>query len=427
MNRPLYVSRATGAELVLFSLVVLMFSGAPTSLYIRLFNYAPPLPGVALLLPVLLAMIVNIVLRFREALFGGIALWSWVFIALLSVASYIWSVSPADTFREAFVMLIVVLYLGTIAGLASWEELTRRAWRVCMGLTLFSVFLFVAVPNLGAMQEIYPGALVGPWYEKNATGQFFVWMTILSFARAAYQPQKAPFMVMMAFVSIGLIVLTQSTTALLAALAATALFFWLILMRRAPLVSLSMFGLTLIAAIPLVALVGTQGGAVLEIFGKSSTLTGRIPIWNALGTYSLAERPLLGHGYAAYWSDAYEYGRREYIFDDIGYVARHSHNSFIEMRLDLGWVGACLFAAAAIQAVVMSITRLRQSNGSYFVLPALFAALIIGFAEPSLVAITNLGGVFFVLILAKMTLTPPLQDRRSGWQDFLTRLQPKPA
>ena len=69
--------------------------------------------------------------------------------------------------------IIAVLYLGMIAGIADWEDLLVVMWRVCIGLILFSAFLFLFVPDLGKMSEIYPGALSGPCL-KNATGQFFL-------------------------------------------------------------------------------------------------------------------------------------------------------------------------------------------------------------------------------------------------------------
>ena len=416
-------ARATRPELWLFGLVVLMLSGVPTALYTRLFGFNPPASDAVLLVPVLGMMVLNTILRLRETVFGALALWTWTGIAALAALSTAWSVSPSDTVRESLILMVVVPYLGMVAGLADWRELLAKLWQVGLGLFAISLALYMFAPGFGQMQDSYAGALIGPFYEKNTAGQFLTWFTLVGFARAALAPEKGWLFLAISGAAMGALVLTQSATSLIAALAGTAVFVWVVLMRRTPALSIPTFLVTLGCAVPVALVLSAEGLAVLDWLGRSESLTGRIPIWQAIDTYSLSERPWRGHGYAAYWSDAYEFGRREYIYDDLGYKARHSHNSLVEMRLDLGWVGAALFLAAAAQAGAMALFRLRGSQGAYFALPFLAAVIPVGFAEANLVSALNWGGMLFILVLAKSTLRRGQTDRRSALWMWLNRLR----
>ena len=93
--------RATKAELWLFAVVVFFMSGAPSGLYVKAFNMAPPAPEAILILPWLGLMMANMVLRIRVTLYGMIACWAWLALALLGAASFLWSLSPADTVAKA--------------------------------------------------------------------------------------------------------------------------------------------------------------------------------------------------------------------------------------------------------------------------------------------------------------------------------------
>jgi len=418
--------RATRFELAIFAIMALVFSGAPGSLYVKLYAYNPPAPALVIMLPIMVFMLGNIIIRFRQTLSGGFAAWPWLGIAILALLSWEWSISPTDTLREAIILLIGVVYLAMIAALADWRDIVSRLWWVGIGLLGLTYGLFLAVPEIGRMQDVYEGALSGPWYEKNATGQFFVWMGVVSIAMAAIKPARIPFAVLTWLLCLLGVVLTQSATSLLALLGATSVAGWVFLMRRATPITIPVIAITLITAGPLLVFLFGQNQSAFELLGRSSSLTGRVPIWDALRDYALFERPLFGHGYEAYWSEAYTYGRREFVFDQLGFQARHAHNTLIEMRLALGWAGAALLSAAALQTLIFSILKIRVSSGVYVAIPFAVAAILVALVETSLLSVANWGGLLFVLILAKMTLSATETDRRRGWSDFLDQISRRP-
>jgi exopolysaccharide production protein ExoQ len=80
--------------------------------------------------------------------------------------------------------------------------------------------------------------------------------------------------------------------------------------------------------------------AVLDLFGKDSTLTGRTDLWSE-GIRIGAENPIWGNGFSAFWV----YGNNEaeklwYAFGITGRGGFHFHNTFIQAFVDLGLVGA---------------------------------------------------------------------------------------
>lgn len=80
-----------------------------------------------------------------------------------------------------------------------------------------------------------------------------------------------------------------------------------------------------------------------EMAGRDSTLTGRTRLWNqALG---LTVDPLLGAGYEAFWLG----DRIEQMWRLNWDQPNQAHNGYLEIFLDLGWVGVALLAFLMIR------------------------------------------------------------------------------
>jgi exopolysaccharide production protein ExoQ len=78
------------------------------------------------------------------------------------------------------------------------------------------------------------------------------------------------------------------------------------------------------------------GSDMLSEMGRNSTLTGRTVVWRS--ALSLAENPIVGTGFASFWL-----GRR---YDQMaaltGMYLNQAHNGFLEIYLNLGWIGVAL-------------------------------------------------------------------------------------
>lgn len=100
----------------------------------------------------------------------------------------------------------------------------------------------------------------------------------------------------------------------------------------------------IVAILAVAALVPVLAGAgfadaVLGIFGKDSTLTGRTYLW-AQGIAAGNQNPLGGTGYYAYWVQGFpEAERLWYEFYIATRTGFHFHNTYIELYVELGFIG----------------------------------------------------------------------------------------
>jgi O-antigen ligase len=83
-------------------------------------------------------------------------------------------------------------------------------------------------------------------------------------------------------------------------------------------------------------------------FGKDPSWSLRRPIWADIREL-VAVHPLRGYGFWAFWD------RPDLVaptYDNIGVAYGSAHNSVLEMALGVGWIGAALFVAVLLCAVV---------------------------------------------------------------------------
>ena len=98
---------------------------------------------------------------------------------------------------------------------------------------------------------------------------------------------------------------------------------------------------------------------VTSALGRESNLTGRIDIWKA--SIAAADNPLIGTGFESFWNanvDKVALGLR-------GYWQIHNlvsaHNGYIEVYLDLGWIGVCLIGVILISGYLRACRAFRRN------------------------------------------------------------------
>lgn len=400
-------------EYAIFIAAICMISAGILGFYVKLFHGSPPLPVEIIHLPIMLAMTFVIILRLRETVFGVMSVMPYVLLMILALASFRWSLNPAFTFREALISLIYVVYIGTMCWRYSWKDLIEGMWVAMFGMACLSVFLFFFVPSIGENAVPHAGALAGVWMEKNATGQAATFGACLALARFAISPKTFFTSGVSFIVFTAVLLLSTSKTSLVAYIVACVSFGWVFLMRRNIVTFMVTTWTSLFAGGLLVYFIKNNTETVLGLLGRSSTFTGRAEIWKSV-EISLADRPLLGHGFSGYW-DLDVYGKTlAYVYQDLDYLPRHSHNSFIEMQLNLGLVGLSILAGTLAIYLLISIFRIRNTHGAYFVLPFTLAALIIGCFESVLAYPGNFAGAIIVLAAGKMVRPALASERSSG-------------
>jgi exopolysaccharide production protein ExoQ len=104
------------------------------------------------------------------------------------------------------------------------------------------------------------------------------------------------------------------------------------------------------------ALFFNMGSGMLEEMGRNVTLTGRTAIWQA--ALSLAESPVVGTGFESFWIGP----RYEHMAELTGMYLNQAHNGFLEIYLNLGWIGIALLALVLITAYRRVVTGVRWAT-----------------------------------------------------------------
>lgn len=91
--------------------------------------------------------------------------------------------------------------------------------------------------------------------------------------------------------------------------------------------------------------VGTVASEALANLTKQlpvdSSFTGRTEIWE-LALTAVSEKPIIGHGFAAFWDSAGVIGRQTNFGAEWTATAAHSHNSYLDLAVTIGLPGLVL-------------------------------------------------------------------------------------
>jgi len=118
------------------------------------------------------------------------------------------------------------------------------------------------------------------------------------------------------------------------------------------------------------------GGGALKMMGRNSTLTGRTDIWNIV--LSLAGNPFWGTGFESFWLG----DRLQSVWRDYGLHIQEAHNGYLEVYLNLGWIGVALLGALIVMAYLNVMRALREKQEtSSLMLSFLLAAVLYSFTE----------------------------------------------
>ena len=144
------------------------------------------------------------------------------------------------------------------------------------------------------------------------------------------------------------------------------------------------------------------------------TLTGRIPLWEALWEESQGYQ-WKGFGFGAFWS----VDRSIRLHDYLKWYPRHSHSAYMHVFLDLGVVGLLLVLSLAVTCLAAAMKAYRQTRDpAYkFFFGLLMAGLLDGFIEISYVSPRELGLFVGIAIMGLIVIHPSRRPRSSSQAD----------
>lgn len=312
--------------------------------------FAPNIPGtyeVALIpLPITPVLLVITCLGLAGALWPLMSVRQLVHepVAYLFVAwafaSMSWSGDYMLSFQRALRLVPVAGTAVLLAQIYSPQRILRLMLIGFLLSALASIFVSTAVPSYGLsrMTGGYETAWRGALPHKNAAGFIYAVGVLLSLFAWHERASGGRLAVATMVACLVMVAMAQSGTAILGLCAALGPTVILMALRNDdPALRLVAVAMAVMAALS-VALMQSFLAELIEAMGRDPTLTGRTGIWDAVWP-RLFERPLTGFGYA-FWS--IDSSTRDAIWREIGMPAPHSHNSWIDVAMQLGWPGFAL-------------------------------------------------------------------------------------
>jgi len=95
------------------------------------------------------------------------------------------------------------------------------------------------------------------------------------------------------------------------------------------------------------------------LLGKDPTISGRVPLW-ASAMLSVLKRPLLGYGYASFWTGMR--GESLNIFTTTRFETYQAQNGILEIWLELGVVGVIMVVITLLSALKNAFTCFQHGH-----------------------------------------------------------------
>jgi O-antigen ligase len=135
-----------------------------------------------------------------------------------------------------------------------------------------------------------------------------------------------------------------------------------------------------------------MGGGVMQTMGRDPTLTGRTEIWKVV--LGMRGNSVLGTGFESFWLGS----RLKRIWSLYWWHPNEAHDGYLEIFLNLGWIGVILLVLVLFTSYRKVIDAFRRDSITGRLVMAYFVvALAYNFTES---AIRSLSPVWITLLLA---------------------------
>ncbi|MGE0754807.1 MAG: O-antigen ligase family protein [Alphaproteobacteria bacterium] len=277
---------------------------------------------------------------------------------------------------SAFSLIAILFMLLMASAVLTSKELIRQIIYGCSAVIFISIIVYFAAPDFGRMKEWVNGVLIssnrisGITGTANACGYIAAMALLGLYYYRQFLPKPDRIYWLLVAINLAGLFMSNSRTAM-AALLVALLMGGLITAGPARLAALCMgVCLVMITAFTidydmLFSLL-SRSGEVSEI----TSGTGRTEIW-AYTIELIHQRPFFGWGYASSNSII------PAAADEIGFVANHTHNAFLQIALSIGYTGLFVFVVLIGLKIFYSFRSRVQLNIAF-----IFFLLVDGLTEP---------------------------------------------
>jgi exopolysaccharide production protein ExoQ len=339
----------------------------------------------------------------RAPITGGFALFRFsplMALPALALLSWLWSEAPEITGKQALELLLFFL---TVIILCRPLRLLEMAAALQLGILACCVLNLVVQPN--ALSGVPLVGLMGSKNQASFTAQLLL-LSSLPVASSPKMP-RALRIGSLGCVALGALEthLAQSAGGLLSSVAAAAAFACLALIGRVRLptrVATIIGGMVAVSPLLVVAsdVVQQVQDFQIKVLHKDATLTGRTEIWGFARSL-IAERPIIGHGFDAFWRQGNE--DAEGLWQRFGIGSRmgfNFHNQFVDTQVDFGMVGLVVLVGSLLLVAIPAVWRsIRMpSLGNAFAISILVALYMKLPVESVLIGAWNAYTLAFLMV-----------------------------
>jgi exopolysaccharide production protein ExoQ len=326
---------------------------------------------------------------------GAVRAHPWTLIlVLVALGSYHWSSAPDETIRRGVSLLgstFLGLYLATRFDVTDGVRLL--AWSLGLA-ALASLASGLLWPSVGLAEGRHAGAWRGIFAHKNMLGRAMV-LGVVVYLYLFLAGSRRRWLLFSAAALCGIMVaLSTSKTAALIGAVMLLLATLYNASRKSGIAAWTVAATAMVLGGTGALLLASNPDEALSAFGRDATLTGRTGLWEAVWL-EILDRPVLGSGYGAFWSDAGERGG--HIFALVGWEPPHSHNGFLDLALDLGVVGILPLAISFGVLLARSAVLLRAQRAAMWSLMFATFLVLYNLSESSLL---RPGTPFWILYVA---------------------------
>lgn len=336
-------------------------------------------------------------------------------LLLLGIAflSIFWSAAPNFTADDGKALLRSTLFGVYMATrYTPKEQMQLLGW--LLGLAgVFSLVFALAMPSYGIANTNNEISWKGIFVHKQYLGRQMA-LGFVIFLLTTIDSKK--------YRSIALIGLSFTAILILLSRSKTALILLLLSLLMLPLYKavkqhyklkafIFLIGLLLIGSMAILILSNLEF-ILVDTLGKDLDFNGRVPIWNLIIEKGL-ERPWLGYGYAAFWTSP------ESLFvmnnswagtEDLTGTRFHAHNGFVDLFIQLGFLGLSVFVFNFIKVFVRVVYILTSTKAIEYFWMVEFLTLMILFNLTEAITILSTGTLWSLYV--SIALSSAIQQNR---------------
>jgi len=295
----------------------------------------------------------------REIVRTCIEMKTMMALSLLAPVSALWSQDPANSLRRGVFLVLGTLFAFYLVRRFSAQQLAQTFVMTGVFAGAIGIVTSIFFPQVG-IDTFNSGAWQGIFRSKNGCSQVMLFLMtpaiVITFSSRYMNLMRYLLVVFTAL----FLVMSNAKTAWVLEPVYLILMGGLSLLRKVNRRD-ALFLLCAGCACLLLLLFGFLYllPLILELLGKDPTISGRVPLW-ASAMLSVLKRPLLGYGYASFWTGMR--GESLNIFTTTRFETYQAQNGILEIWLELGVVGVIMVVITLLSALKNAFTCFQHGH-----------------------------------------------------------------